>query len=79
MDGKRIEMEKAWEQAFGNIFKPYTHAAHDPVEKAIDAFRASLGSSSYDIRKHMARTAARQGSTAIGRCLADEYWGKRPY
>ncbi|NIJ15976.1 hypothetical protein [Sphingobium vermicomposti] len=79
MEGKRIQMEKAWEQALGNIFKPYTATDRDPVAKAIDTFGSSLGSSSYEIRKHMARTAARQGSTALGRCLADEYWGKRPY
>ncbi|EZP71892.1 hypothetical protein BV96_02022 [Sphingomonas paucimobilis] len=78
MDGKHIEMEKAWEQALGNIFTPYTGADHDPVRKAINGFASSLGSSSYEIRRHMARTAARQGSMALGQCLADEYWGKRP-
>ena len=79
MDGKRIQMEKAWEQALGNIFKPYTGSDRDPVAQAIDAFGSSLGSSSYEIRKHMARTAARQGSSTLGRCLADEYLGKRLY
>ena len=78
MDRKQIDMEKAWEQALGNIFQPYTGREHEP-KKTMDAFRAALCSSSYDIRRHMAQTAARQGSTSLNQFLADEYWGKRPY
>jgi hypothetical protein len=78
MDRKQIDMEKAWEQALGNIFQPYTGTPHEPT-KAMDTFGAALNSSSYEIRRHLARTAARQGSTALNQFLADEYWGKRPY
>ena len=76
MERKRIEIEKAWEQALGDIFHPYADVKREPA-KALDSFRASLGSSSYEIRRHMARTAARQGSTALHQYLADEYWGKK--
>jgi hypothetical protein len=78
MNRKPMDMEKAWEQALGNIFQPYTGTQHGST-KAMDAFGAALSSSSYDIRRHLARTAARQGSTALNQFLADEYWGKRPY
>jgi hypothetical protein len=77
MERKQIDIEKAWEQALGNIFQPYTGTPHEP-KKAMDSFGAGLSSSSYEIRRHLARTAARQGSTSLHQFLADEYWGKRP-
>jgi hypothetical protein len=73
MDRKRIEIEKAWEQAFGNIFQPYTGPGRSPVPQDV-----SFQASSYDIKKHMAKTAARHGSTSLERYLQDDYWGKRP-
>lgn len=74
---RKNDIEKAWEQALGNIFQPYTHGPHEP-KKALETFRAGLNSSSYEIRRHLARTAERQGSTALNHFLADEYWGKHP-
>lgn len=74
---RKNDIEKAWEQALGNIFQPYTRAPHE-TKKALESFHSGLTNSSYDIRRHMARTAARQGSTALHRFLADEYWGKHP-
>ncbi|HKY81145.1 MAG TPA: hypothetical protein VJM09_06700 [Sphingobium sp.] len=73
MERKRMQIEKAWEQAFGNIFQPYVETRPAAAESP-KAFQAS----SYEIRKHMAQTAARQGSTALHHYLQDEYWGKRP-
>lgn len=73
MERNKIEIEKAWEQAIGDIFHPYTDPNKAPSKTANDAFRAS----SYEIKRHMAKTAARQGSTALHQFLADEYWGKR--
>ncbi|HKX36770.1 MAG TPA: hypothetical protein VJM79_08940 [Rhizorhapis sp.] len=75
MERKLLQIEKAWEQALGNIFQPYTGTARKPAMPPADAFQ----SSSHDIRRHMAKTAARQGSTALHQYLQDEYWGKRPY
>lgn len=75
MDRKN-DIERAWEQALGNIFQ-HTNVPHEP-KKALESFRAGLNSSSYDIRRHLARTAARQGSTALNSLLADEYWSTRP-
>lgn len=75
MESKRIQIEKAWEQALGNIFKPYTDPTREAAGQPAKAFQAS----SYEIRKHMAKTAARQGSTSLHEYLQDEYWGKRPY
>ena len=74
---RKNDIEKAWEQALGNIFQPYTHAP-DERKKALDSFHVGLSNSSYDIRRHLARTAARQGSTVLNRLLADEYWGMHP-
>jgi len=71
--GNKIQIEKAWEQALGDIFHPYTHPSESPAGPSPDAFRAS----NYEIRRHMAKTAARQGSTALHQYLADEYWGQR--
>ncbi|WP_340266434.1 hypothetical protein [Sphingobium mellinum] len=73
MERNKIEIEKAWEQALGDIFHPYMGPGEKPARPSPDAFRAS----SYEIRRHMAKTAARQGSTALHQYLADEYWGKR--
>lgn len=73
MERSKIQIEKAWEQALGDIFHPYTEPRQMASGPAPDAFRAS----SYEIRRHMAKTAARQGSTALHEYLADEYWGKR--
>lgn len=73
MERKLMQIEKAWEQALGNIFQPYTQK-REPAARPVEPFQAS----SYDIRKHMAKTAARQGSTSLHQYLADEYWGKRP-
>jgi hypothetical protein len=75
MARKPVDIEKAWEQALGNIFQPYTHGKRETAVRPANPFQAS----SYDIRKHMARTAARQGSTSLHQYLQDEYWGKRPY
>lgn len=74
MERKLMQIEKAWEQALGNIFQPYTGTKREPADKASNAFQAS----SHEIRRHMAKTAARQGSTALHQYLQDEYWGKRP-
>lgn len=73
MSAKRIEIEKAWEQALGNIFQPYTGPGRSTGEADL-----SFQASSYDIKKHMAKTAARHGSTSLQRYLQDEYWGKHP-
>ena len=75
MERKLMQIEKAWEQALGNIFQPYTQVKREAASPHPATFQAS----SYDIRKHMAQTAARQGSTALHQYLQDEYWGKRPY
>ncbi|HEX7742434.1 MAG TPA: hypothetical protein VF442_08380 [Sphingobium sp.] len=75
MERKLMQIEKAWEQALGNIFQPYAPKRETAAARPTETFQAS----SYEIRKHMARTAARQGSTSLHQYLADEYWGKRPY
>ena len=73
MERSKIQIEKAWEQALGDIFHPYTDPQRKSAPPVAEAFRAS----SYEIKRHMAKTAARQGSTALHQYLADEYWGKR--
>ena len=78
MEKRLLQIEKAWEQALGDIFQPYVDLKREPTAKAMEAFRAVLGSSSNnDIRRHIARTAARQGSTFLSRYLVEEDW-RRP-
>lgn len=74
MDRKLIQIEKAWEQALGDIFQPYVDLKREPTTRAMDAFRAVLGGTDYDIRRHIARTAAQQGSTFLSRYLVEEDW-----
>ncbi|WP_022681678.1 hypothetical protein [Sphingobium bisphenolivorans] len=77
MENRLTQIEKAWEQALEDIFQPYVDLKREPTAKAMDAFRAVLGSSRYDIRRHIAETAARQGSTFLSQYLAEEDW-RRP-
>lgn len=74
MTGKRVDIEKAWEQAVGNIFQPYVAPQVDRAARPEKLVR----SSSYDIRRHLARTAAKRGLTSLQVHLQDEYWGKHP-
>lgn len=74
MEKRLLQIEKAWEQALGDIFQPYVDLKREPTAKAMDAFRAVLGSSDNDIRRHIAKTAARQGSTFLSRYLVEEDW-----
>ncbi|WP_375196322.1 hypothetical protein [Sphingobium sp.] len=74
MENRLLQIEKAWEQALGDIFQPYVDLKREPTARAMDAFRAVLGASDNDIRRHIARTAARQGSTFLSRYLVEEDW-----
>lgn len=74
MEKRLLQIEKAWEQALGDIFQPYVDLKREPTARAMDAFRAVLGSSDNDIRRHIAKTAARQGSTFLSRYLVEEDW-----
>lgn len=74
MERDLLKIEKAWEQALGDIFQPYVDLKREPTSKAMAAFRAVLGSSDYEIRRHIARTAERQGSTFLSRYLTEDDW-----
>ncbi|HKT77316.1 MAG TPA: hypothetical protein VJQ78_11330 [Sphingobium sp.] len=75
MDSKKMQIERAWEQAFGNIFQPYVAPTGERSERP----EKLVQSSSHDIRRHLARTAAQRGLTSLNPHLQDEYWGKDPY
>ena len=77
MERKLIQIEKAWEQAVGNIFQPYAKAGQAPTSKAVDNFGITLASGNHDIRRHMARTAKRQGLMSLNQYLADDDWTRR--
>ena len=75
MERKRMQIEKAWEQALGDIFQPYVA----PQGRAPARPEKLAQSSSHDIRRHLARTAAQRGLTSLSAHLQDEYWGKHPF
>lgn len=75
MKRERMQIEKAWEQALGNIFQPYVAPSELPAARS----EKLVQSSSYEIRRHLARTAAKRGLSSLQSHLQDEYWGKRPF